>query len=358
MKALVTGAAGLIGSHVVRALESRGHKVRAMVRHKDRVSALPATHADAVVADVLRFDDALRAACSDCDVVFHTAAYFSYFGHTPAQLFATAVDGTENILRASAEAGVSRVVVTSSSIVFGYSELPAIVRESAGLVQRDGEPPYITAKLAQDRRALDLADELSLDVVIACPTITIGPSGGKIGPSNGIIASYLADPFRCTYPGGCNAVRARDVAEGHVILAERGAPRQHYLLGSENLDWREIHSIIAELAGISAPRIELDHKLAYVAAAAEELRAHFGGRAPLTTREQAGMIGRWYWYAHDRAAKLGYTPAPTRQALIETVSWLVASSHISREIRAGLRLSPEIYQFRGIDTNGCERGPS
>src|SRR5262249_23041369 len=162
------------------------------------------------------------AACLNCDVVFHTAAYFSYSGHTPAELFATAVDGTENVLRASADAGVSRVVVTSSSIVFGYSEVPDIIDESTGLTQADGEPPYVAAKVAQHRSALDIASELSLDVVIACPTITIGPVAGRIGPSNGIIAAYLADPFRCTYPGGCNAVSARDVADGHIILAERG----------------------------------------------------------------------------------------------------------------------------------------
>jgi dihydroflavonol-4-reductase len=180
--------------------------------------------------------------------------------------------------------------------------------------------------------------------------MTLGPTSSRIGPSNGLIVAYLADPFGCTFPGGCNLVTARDVALGHLLIGEHGGAGESYLLGSQDLTWPQIHTIIAELTGVAPPRFELSQTLTFLAAAADELRATLNGRTALSTRDQASMVGRYYWYSHTKAAALGYAPASARDALIETISWLVASPHISREIRAGMRLAPEIYHYRSAST--------
>ena len=93
-------------------------------------------------------------ACAGCDIVFHGAAHFAYAGVDAATLHATAVTGTENMLAACARMGVSRVVVTSSSVVFGHRDAATSIDETAGLASGDGEPPYVAAKIAQHRRAL------------------------------------------------------------------------------------------------------------------------------------------------------------------------------------------------------------
>jgi dihydroflavonol-4-reductase len=183
-------------------------------------------------------------------------------------------------------------------------------------------------------------------VRLACPTMTLGPSGAQLGPSNGLVVAYLADPFGCTFPGGCNLVAARDVAAGHLLIAEKGDPGESYLLGSQNMTWRQIHAAIADLTGVAPPRLELNQTLTYLAATAEELLAGLHGRAALSTREQATMTGRYYWYSSGKAAALGYVPSLARDALIETISWLAASPHITREIRAGMHLAPDIHRFR------------
>ena len=346
MRALVTGATGLIGAHLVRALLDHGYEVRAMVRATSRREALVGLPVTYVVADVLRAVRDLDAACADCDVVFHAAAHFAYSGFTPAALHDTAVTGTANVLESCARMGVRRVVVTSSSVAFGYSDDGSIIDEHAGLAHGDDEPPYVAAKIAQHRRALELGDRLQLDVRLACPTMTLGPSGAQLGPSNGLVVAYLADPFGCTFPGGCNLVAARDVAAGHLLIAEHGAPGESYLLGSQNMTWRQIHTAIADLAGVALPRLELNQTLTYLAATAEELRASLHGRTALSTREQAAMTGRYYWYSSDKAAEMGYAPSAARDALIEAISWLAASPHITRETRAGMHLAPDIHRFR------------
>jgi dihydroflavonol-4-reductase len=347
MRALVTGANGLIGAHLVRALLDAGHSVRGLVRNIRSHQALPA---DYVVANLLDPSANLKAACKDCDVVFHTAAHFAYSGFSNSELHDTAVAGTERVLHACAAASVSRVVLTSSSVVFGNSERPTVIDEKAGLAADCIGPPYVRAKIAQHRRALELSAQLDLDIRLACPTMTLGPTASRLGPSNGLIAAYLTDPFACTFPGGCNLVSARDVALGHILIAEHGAAAESYLLGSQNMTWRQVHAAIAELAGVAPPRLTLNHSLAYLAATVDEVRAAVSHRTPLSTREQAEMIGRYYWYSHAKAASLGYSPASAHNALIAAISWLVASPHISREARIGMHLSPEIYRFRAAQT--------
>jgi dihydroflavonol-4-reductase len=345
MRTLVTGAAGLIGSHLVRTLCELGHDVRALVRPSSRRDALAGLPVEFVTADVMQMDDRLLQACIKCDVVFHAAAHFTYRPDSEV-LHSVAVTGTENVLKAAAKAGVSRVVVTSSSVVFGYTNGPLVIDETARMTGGSHQPPYVEAKIAQHQRALALADRLGVSIVLACPTITVGPTMATLGPSNGIIAAYLNDPFRCTFPGGCNIVAARDVAMGHVVLAKCGSPGESYLLGSENLTWQQIHTRIADLTGIRQPIFELNHTTAYLASTAEELRARLEGRAPLSTREQATMVGRYYWYSHLKAAQIGYAPCAAQDALIEAISWLVASPHVNRETRAGLHLAPDIHRFR------------
>ncbi len=344
MKALVTGGTGLIGAHIVRALIDDGHTVRALARNKHRHDAtLPV---DWATADLLDPSVNLEAACAGCDAVFNTAAHFAYTGVSTAELHDIAVTGTDRLLHACARAGVNRIVVTSSSVVFGHNTDATQRDETTGLASGDSEAPYGRAKIAQHRHSLELGAHLNLDVRFACPTMTLGPTTARLGPSNGLVAAYLADPFACTFPGGCNLVSARDVARGHLLIAQHGAPGESYLLGSQNMTWRQIHTAIAELAGTAPPRITLNHSLSFLAATADELRAALHGRVALSTREQAQMVGRYYWYSHAKAASLGYTPAPAREALIETISWLAASPHVARETRINMHLSPEIYRFR------------
>ena len=353
MRALVTGASGLIGAHIVHDLLRQGYDVRALVRETSQLDGLAALPVTRVVGDVLRADRQLDAACADCDVVFHAAAHFAYTGFSSAVLHDTAVTGTRNMLQAGARMGVSRIVVTSSSVVFGYNDQATTINERVGIAGGNAESPYVAAKIAQHGRALELGERLRLDVRLACPTMTLGPAGTRLGPSNGLIVAYLSDPFSCTFPGGCNLVSARDVATGHRLIAEHGTAGESYLLGSQNQTWRQVHTMIAELAGVAPPRLQLNHTAAYLAAAADELRAALNGHPALSTREQAVMVGRYYWYSHAKAAALGYAPSAAHEALIEAISWLAASPHISREVRAGMHLTEDIHRFR--TTTAAER---
>lgn len=345
MRALVTGASGLIGSNIVRALLARGHAVRALVRPTSSLAGLEGLPIEVARGDVLCSDD-LDLAVQSCDSVFHAAAIYAYWGKTADELERLATEGTANVLKAARGGEVTRVVLTSSSVVFGY-ELDRRERdESAGLAPAEGEAPYVRAKRQQDRLATELALDLGIDLVTACPTVSVGPQSPTLGPSNAVVVAYLRDPWRTTYPGGCNIVSARDVGLGHVLLAEKGAGGERYVLGGENLEWSAIHGVISELCGVVGPRVVANHTACYVAAAAEEIRAALAGEPALTTREQAKMVGRYYWYRSARARGLGFRARPARTALAEAIAWLAAGPNISREVRTQMRLSDEVYAAR------------
>ncbi len=342
MRAIVTGANGLIGSNVVRALLRAGHQVRAFVRPTSDCRSLDGLPIEICHGNVLEINS-LRQAMRDRDALFHTAAVFSYADAISSQLEALAVEGTINAIEAARAAKVRRVVLTSSSVVFGSSNRP-LVRDEQAKRDAASDVPYIAAKQSQEQAALAHAERLGVKLLVVCPTLTIGPFGYQLGPSNGAIVAYLGDPFKATFPGGCNIVSVRDVADGHVLVARRGRPGEKYLLGSENLTWAVVHRMISELCGTPGPSWQVNHTTAMLMATATELFCRVSGDDPLTTRIQARMVGRYYWYEHKKAQRLGYQPRPARAALAEAIAWLSAHSLISRQVRSTLRLSREVFE--------------
>jgi dihydroflavonol-4-reductase len=341
MRALVTGASGFIGSNLVRELLAQGHEVRALVRPTSDLRGLAGLPVEQVTGDVLD-PGSLRAAAEGREVLFHAAAIFAYWGHSDESLRTVSIDGARNAVEAAALTGVRRVVLTSSSVALGSSTRTVPRDETAELPDDEPAPAYFHAKAAQERAALERGRALGVEVVAACPTIVVGPHDYRRVPSTAILLDYLRDPWRATFPGGCNAVHVGDVARGHLLLAERGRPGERYLLGSENLEWSLLHRIVGELSGVGGPLVTVNRTASLLASVAAEAVARLTGGRPLVTRAQARTVGRFYWYSHAKAAALGYRPRPAREALASALAWLLKSPHMTRELRLRLQPSAEV----------------
>jgi len=340
MKALVTGANGLVGSNLIRELLAHGHEVRGMVRATSDLRSLAGQPVALVDGDVLDVAS-LRRAAEGCEVMFHAAAVFAYWGYSDAELERITVSGTRNAIEAARSAGVRRVVLTSSSVVCGSSTEPAERDEECEL--RDRDPPfYYVAKARQEAAARALAAECGIELVAVCPTMTVGPHDYRLVPSNKVIVRYLEDPFRVTFPGGCNIAHVQDIAHGHILAAERGEPGSRYLLGGENVEWSLLHRTVAELCGVPGPAMLATHTAAYLAATGMEVASVLTGKPPATTRAETKTLGRYYWYSHARAAALGYAPRPARRALAEAIAWLLTSPHISPSLHSRLKPGDEV----------------
>ncbi|HXE78529.1 MAG TPA: NAD-dependent epimerase/dehydratase family protein [Rhodanobacter sp.] len=344
MRALVTGATGIVGAHIVRALLDGRHEVCVLVRPGSDRRALAGLDVAIHEGDVLDMASVERAA-RRCQWVFHAAAVFAYAGISAEAQNDLAVRGTRKVLQAAYSAGASRAIVTSSAVTLGSTAKPQVLDEDA--VFAEPHPSnYTLAKVQQEIAAFDVGRHLGLDVVSVCPTLVIGAHDYRLGPSNGNLANYLNDPLRCTFPGGCNVVAAQDVGLAHMVAALRGVPGQRYVAGGENLRWEALHGMVSELAGTFGPSLRLNHTAAYLAAASMEAAARVAGRRPAVTRDEARMACRFYWYDHARLSALGWEPRPARKALTTALAWLLDQGHIAENVAARLRPLSEVQAAR------------
>jgi dihydroflavonol-4-reductase len=345
MRLAVTGASGLIGRQVCRIAGERDHDVRAVVRRPDPALARAGVR---LARANLDHDAQLERAFRDVDVVIHCAAVYA-FGTTAVD--EVNIEGTRRVIEAAARAGVRRVVVTSSSVTCGSSARPVVLDET-GRIADEYAPPYYRSKQHQEAVAFATGPEHGVEVVVACPALVLGGPAGRLVPSNAIVLRYLLDATRSTYAGGASFVEVGDVAEGHVLLAEAGQPGDRYLLAGENVSWRTLHALVGELAGVGGPYAESPASWAYVASAVTEAWAKITSSEPLSTREEALTVGRYYWYDSAKAEALGYRHGSARQAVAASLAWLIAEGRVPRWVRAGLRVSPEVYGARALIPGG------
>lgn len=351
MRVAVTGVTGLVGYHVAREALVAGHDVIAVCRpgrtQPERIRALGSTGPLSVRGADLGDRDGLARALDGADALIHCAAVYAYGKDQADEVARVNVDGTRAVVEAAAAAGLGRVVVTSSAVTRGSSPGPASRTETDRLGDEPA-PAYYASKARQEEVALEAADRHSLHLVLALPTVVLGGPFSRLGPSNAIVLRYLLDPTRSTYPGGSNVVDARDVGVGHLTLLERGEPGQRYLLGGEDLAWRELHALVADLAGLPGPYLEAPSYAAWLASAAAEAWGRVTSSAPLSTTDEASTIGRYYWYSSARAQALGYAAGPARTAVAASLAWLALDDSLPRWVREGLRLSPEVRSARPL----------
>jgi len=342
--ALVTGATGIVGAHVVRALLADGHAVRVLVRPGSDRRAIAGLAVDAREGDVLDPESVLAAA-QGCDWVFHAAAVFAYSGLAAEAQSDLAVRGTRHVVQAAQRAGARRVVVTSSSVTLGSTTTAMVLDEDA--VFTEPQPAaYTLSKVRQEEAAFDTAARLGIEVVAVCPTLVVGGHDYRLGPSNANLVNYLNDPFRSTFLGGCNVVAAADVARAHLVAARHGAACRRYVAGGENLRWEALHSLVSELAGTFGPSLTLNHTAAYLAAASAEAAARLAGLRPMVTRDEARMACRFYWYSSARLAALGWPAQPAREAVATALAWVIERGHVADTVVARLRPAADLHVAR------------
>jgi dihydroflavonol-4-reductase len=348
VKIAVTGATGLVGHQVARAALEAGHEVRAVTRDASRrqTLAVGSYQVERVTAP-LTDRGALATALAGCDWLVHCAAVYAFGAARAEEVALVNADGTRTVLEAAADARIQRAVVTSSSVTCGSSSTPR-ARSEVDHLGDEPVPAYYASKVAQERVTMETAQRRGIPVIVALPTVILGGPFTRLAPSNAIVLRYLLDPSRSTYPGGCNVVDARDVGAGHVTLLERGVPGERYLLGGDDVSWRMLHSLVADLAGLPGPFVEMPAGSAWAASAVAELWARVLGTEPLSTRDEAQTVGRYYWYTSAKAQRLGYAARSARAAVASSLAWLAISPDLPRWAREGLRLHPEVRAARPL----------
>lgn len=321
----MTGSTGLLGSNLVRALESQGHEVVGLVRSEAKGRRLLGDTGVQFVSGDMRDVAGFAGALAGCDVLFHTAAYFRESfqpGDHWGELEAINITAMVELMRAADRQGVGCAVHVSSSGTVGM--------KADGSPGDEETPPdpvmvrtlYYKAKVAGDAALAAFVPEHGLRIVRVHPGWMWGP--GDAGPTTAgqFALDFLARQIPGIIDGGASLVDARDVAAAMVTAAERGAHGSAYLLGGGYYALEEILQSLERVTGVAAPTRRLPHTLLMVVAWGMELVGRLTGGQVLITRDGVRSLHAKLQVCSDKAIReLGATFRPLDDTVRDTVNW-------------------------------------
>lgn len=315
---LITGADGFIGSHLTEALVRQGHKVRAFVLYNSFNSWgwLDQCNDDVkgqfeVFAGDVRDPHGIKEAMKGCDVVLHLAALIAipYSYHSPDTYVDTNIKGTLNVLQAARELGVSRVIHTSTSEVYGTARFVPITEQHP----LQGQSPYSASKIAADQLAYSFHASFGLPLVIARPFNTYGPrqSARAVIPT---IISQIASGKRQIKLGAVSPTRdfnyVQDTVEGFIsaMNSEQGLGEVVNFGSNFEISIGDTAQLIAEAMNVKIDVITDDSRLRPADSEVERLwadntkaRELFGWQPVYGDREgfKRGIVETAEWFEHS-----------------------------------------------------------
>jgi dihydroflavonol-4-reductase len=321
MKIFLTGATGFVGGALVRRLLADGHRVRALVRpgtNTRQIDGLPVERIPGDLADTA----ALQKGMAGCDQVYHAAALYAYWGY-PWEVFQrTNVEGTRRVLEAAGQAGVGRIIYTSSIAALG--------------IPRDGTPGTEDTPVGLDdmigfyKRSKFLAEEVvreyvgrGLPVVTVNPAAPVGIGDHKPTQTGKMIVDFLKGKMPAYVDTGLTIVDVDNVAEGHLLAAEKGRVGERYILGGENLSLKQVLDLLAEVSGLPEVNTRIPRLVALAFSYLDTGLARLDPRhVPAATPEAVRVSSKREYFSSAKAVReLGYRFAPARLGLAKAIEW-------------------------------------
>ena len=328
MRVFVTGATGFVGSAVLRALEGRGLKLRALARASSPRTNLTGLDCEIITGDMRHVADMSRA-LDGVDLLFHVAADYRLWAKNPLDIIRANLEGTRTVMEAALTRGVKRIVYTSSVATLRAPDTPTPVDETCPLAEGEGIGAYKESKVCAERLVERMIVDRALPAVIVMPSTPIGPRDVKPTPTGRILVEAAMGRIPAFVDTGLNLVHVDDVAAGHLMAMEKGRIGERYILGGQDASLREMLAAIAELTGRKAPTVNLPRAPLYPLAWAAEAVAQITGKEPFVTRDALTMASHHMFFSSAKAERdLGYTARPYREALVDALAWFRAAGYL------------------------------
>jgi len=321
MKVFVTGATGFVGHHVAKALAAEGADLRLLVRKTSNLANLEGIRGDLHTGD-LSDPESLRPALEGCDAVLHVAADYRLWIRDPKAMYKANVNGTRDLLRLAREAGVRRVVYTSSVATMRFRSDGLVINEDTPVSLKDMVGHYKRSKFLAEQEAIAAA-KAGQQVIILNPTTPIGPNDAKPTPTGRIFVDFLNCKFPAYVDTGLNLVDVAEVARTHVAALTVGTAGRRYILGGENLTLKQILDKMSAITGIPSPTVKIPFAVAATYAFFEEwITGRIRGKEPRATLEEVRM-GRKKMFASSAHAQqeLGFRIVPVYPAMRAAIEW-------------------------------------
>ncbi|MCU0565278.1 MAG: NAD-dependent epimerase/dehydratase family protein [Oculatellaceae cyanobacterium Prado106] len=316
MKALVTGANGFTGSHLVKALEQRGDSVVAWIRPSSDRTRLATCQAELALGDITD-RPALTAAMSGVDVVFHTAAYVELGIVDAAMMERVNVEGTRTVLAAAKAAGVKKLVYCSTIGVYGDTQ-GRVIDETFVREQRDFSSAYDSTKY-RAQQLVDQAIQSGLSVVSVMPSGIFGADDPHFGP---VMDSFLKGKLK-VWAGGdriTGIVHVDDLVSAMLLAADKAPAGAHYIISTGDMSTRDMFDFLSQETGIPAPQEVPEPVVRFVGTLLDPLGRLFSWQPPISRERVHYIYDRCVRVDGSKAKReLGWQPRSVEQTLRDSL---------------------------------------
>jgi dihydroflavonol-4-reductase len=317
----LTGSTGFIGSAVARLLISKGHQLRVLARPESDRRNLDGLDVEIIEGDLAK-PETYTHALKGCHNLFHVAADYRIWVPDAKAMFQINVVGTRKLMQAALDAGIERVVYTSSVATMGLHKNGKPATESTPVSLTNMVGAYKQSKFLAEQEVCKLIHEQQLPAVIVNPSTPIGPRDIKPTPTGRIIVDAVTGRMPAYVDTGLNIVHVEDVAMGHWLAFERGQIGERYILGGNNFTLCEILELIAKIDGHVATKIKLPCRAIYPLAVGMQLAARITGREPRITIDALRMAKNKMFFSSEKAEQhLGYKARAPEEAVTDAIAW-------------------------------------
>lgn len=320
-KVFVTGANGLIGSNLCHKLSGLGYEVVGLVRKNSNLLGLKGFQGKIIHGDILD-EPGMTKAMEGIDCVFHTAGLVSFDNRRREELFHVNVEGARSIVGAALKSGVKRVVHTSSVAAIGIPNDGVVADESVEYNRFNYRVAYGDSKHYGEVE-IKKGTERGLDAIIVNPGSIFGQRDVYL--HSGILLKVLKSMKIVPYvSGGMCTVGVDDVVDGEIAALKSGRTGERYVLGSENITFKDLFTQICEVVGAPAPSLHVPLCAARAAAGFLEMLSNITGKSPVLTKAHVVSATLPHYFSSEKAIReLGYRPRPIVEAIRKSYEWYV-----------------------------------
>jgi dihydroflavonol-4-reductase len=261
---------------------------------------------------------------SGCEAVFHVAADYRLWCRDPKEMYRSNVEGTRSVIQAAEDAGVRRVVYTSSVATVGCF--------GDGRLGDEDTPVSLAEKIGPYQRSKFMAEQIALQaphVVVVNPTTPIGEQDIKPTPTGQIVLDFLRRKFPAYVDTGLNLVDVTECARGHLQALEKAKPGERYILGGENLTLKQILDKLADITGLPSPKVRVPYAVAFCAGVFDTVfTGYVMGREPRAPLNAVREAHNKVFVRSSKAERdLGFKVLPVEGALGRAVEWFRAHGY-------------------------------
>ncbi len=317
-KILVTGAAGLVGSEVVKQLLDKGYSVTAVYHSAPLQISHPnlqAVHCD--ILDPSRLEEIMQGVT----YVHHCAAVVSFDKKDKYRLLKINIEGTANVVNACIDAGVKKLLHVSSVSALGRIRSGKMITEKMNWTEETSNSIYGKSKYLGELEVWRGTGE-GLEAVIVNPSLILGGDNWDGGSSATFKSAY--NEFQWYTEGGGGFIDVRDVAAIMILLMNSEITNERFILSAENLSYREVFTTMAKCFGKKPPSKKVTPFMAEIVWRIEAIKAAFTGNKSLLTKETASTALTQVFFDNSKilSALPAFTFTPVKQAIQHTCAML------------------------------------